>query len=464
MRDVVRLLPIAVVALLVSDCGTSSVITTDPTPAKCQLSLTAPSVVDAAGGSSTFAVTADPECAWRASPGAEWISGLSPASGQGSATVQFRVAPNETASSRDGDILVESDRVRVSQRAQCRFDLAPASQSMGSAGGAGSVAVTAPSDCAWTATATVTWISLSEPFTGSGSGSVRFTIAPNSGNERTGTIIVGGQRSNITQAGNSPSPPPTPPNCSYSIAPGTQNIGAAGGTGAPIGVSASSGCPWSATSSVAWIAVTSGASGAGNGTVAFTVAGNIGGLRSGTLTIAGQTATVTQAACSYSISPSSQNFSAAGGASSPVTVSTLNTCQWTTVSNASWITVSSGAAGAGNGSTGFIVAANTGSGARTGSLTIAGLPFAVTQNAPCTQTLSPSGQTFSSIGGDGAITVDSLPGCQWTSRSNAPWISVQSGVTGNGVGRVEYRVDANFGGARSGTISIGDASFTVTQQ
>jgi hypothetical protein len=463
MREVRRLLPFAVVAVFVTGCGTSSVITTDPTPAKCQLTLTPPSVVDAAGGSSTFAVTADPECAWRATPGAEWISGLSPSSGQGSATVQFRVAPNETASSRDGDILVESNRVRVSQRAQCRFDLAPASQSIGTAGGAGSVAVTAPADCPWTATATVTWISLSEPLAGNGSGSVRFTVASNSGNERTGTIIVGGQRSNLTQAGNSTGPPPPPPNCSYSIAPGTQSIGAAGGAGAPIGVSTSNGCPWSASSSVAWVAVTSGASGAGNGTVAFSVAGNTGGQRTGTLTIAGQSATVTQAPCTYSISPGSQSFSAAGGASVPVAVSTLSTCQWTTVSNASWITVSSGAAGTGIGSAAFIVAANAGAG-RTGTLTIAGVPFAVSQDAPCTQGLSPSNQTFSPAGGDGSITVVSPPGCQWTSRSNNAWISVQSGVTGNGGGRVEYRVDANSGGTRSGTISIGDATFTVTQQ
>jgi hypothetical protein len=41
---------------------------------------------------------------------------------------------------------------------------------------------------------------------------------------------------------------------------------------------------------------------------------------------------------------------------------------------------------------------------------------------------------------------------------------VQSGLTGNGSGRVEYSVDASSGGSRSGTISIGDATFTVTQQ
>ena len=49
--------------------------------------------------------------------------------------------------------------------------------------------------------------------------------------------------------------------------------------------------------------MTSGASGSGNGSVAFTVAANAGGARTGTITVAGQTFTVTQAAavvsCTY---------------------------------------------------------------------------------------------------------------------------------------------------------------------
>ena len=48
--------------------------------------------------------------------------------------------------------------------------------------------------------------------------------------------------------------------------------------------------------------MTSGASGSGNGTVAFSVAANTNSARTGTLTIGGQTFTVTQAGlgCSFS--------------------------------------------------------------------------------------------------------------------------------------------------------------------
>ena len=40
--------------------------------------------------------------------------------------------------------------------------------------------------------------------------------------------------------------------------------------------------------------ITSGASGSGNGTVAFTVAANPGASRNGTIVVAGQTFTITQ--------------------------------------------------------------------------------------------------------------------------------------------------------------------------
>ncbi|MBP6821374.1 MAG: BACON domain-containing protein, partial [Acidobacteria bacterium] len=55
---------------------------------------------------------------------------------------------------------------------------------------------------------------------------------------------------------------------------------------------------WTATSNAAWITITSGTSGTGNGTVNYSVATNTGAIRSGTMTIAGQTFTVMQSASS----------------------------------------------------------------------------------------------------------------------------------------------------------------------
>ncbi len=83
--------------------------------------------------------------------------------------------------------------------------------------------------------------------------------------------------------------------CSFSINPTSRSHTAAGGT-ASVTVTAGAGCNWTAVSNNGFITITSGSSGSGNGTVNYSVASNTGtASRNGTLTIAGQTFTVTQA-------------------------------------------------------------------------------------------------------------------------------------------------------------------------
>jgi C1A family cysteine protease len=86
----------------------------------------------------------------------------------------------------------------------------------------------------------------------------------------------------------------------------------------------------------------------------------------------------TGSSCSYSLSPSSQSLSQPVGSGS-VTVTTQSGCAWTAASNAGWITVTSGASGTGNGTVNYSVTQNTGAKSRTGTLTIAGKTFNVTQ-------------------------------------------------------------------------------------
>jgi len=83
--------------------------------------------------------------------------------------------------------------------------------------------------------------------------------------------------------------------CTFSISPSSQSFDAVGGTG-NVSVQTSSGCSWSATTSVTWLSVISGASNTGNGTVVYQVQANTTGVaRAGSLTIAGETFTVNQA-------------------------------------------------------------------------------------------------------------------------------------------------------------------------
>ncbi|MGH9845746.1 MAG: Kelch repeat-containing protein, partial [Blastocatellia bacterium] len=103
------------------------------------------------------------------------------------------------------------------------------------------------------------------------------------------------------------------------------------------------------------------------------------------LTVDGRTANRVRVAfaggatsCNYSISPTSQSFNANAGTGS-VNVTAPNGCAWTAAGNASWITITSGSSGSGNGTVNYSVAQNTSAAQRTGTMTIAGQTFTVTQ-------------------------------------------------------------------------------------
>jgi hypothetical protein len=167
---------------------------------------------------------------------------------------------------------------------------------------------------------------------------------------------------------------------SFGIQPNSESFGAAGGTGTAIAVTTAAACSWTATTSDPWITITSGTGGIGNGTVTFQVAANLAGARTGTMTIAGQTFTVSQASgCVFTVAPTSfdRDNSAVTGLTIDVTAGAG--CSWTAVSHASWIAVTAGGSGNGSGTVVFNLDGNKGKG-RTGTLTVAGATVAVVQD------------------------------------------------------------------------------------
>ena len=87
----------------------------------------------------------------------------------------------------------------------------------------------------------------------------------------------------------------------------------------------------------------------------------------------------TSSHCFYSISPASQFFVSQGG-TGVINVTSSSNCTWYTQSNASWITINSGNNGTGNGTVNYSVSANETTSQRTGTITIAGETFTVTQD------------------------------------------------------------------------------------
>ncbi|MEP7339705.1 MAG: RHS repeat-associated core domain-containing protein [Acidobacteriota bacterium] len=85
--------------------------------------------------------------------------------------------------------------------------------------------------------------------------------------------------------------------CTFTISPGSLNFDTGGGSGGILVTASQPSCTWSATPNVPWISITAGDNGTGTGTVVFAVAFNPATTsRTGTLTVAGQTFTVNQAA------------------------------------------------------------------------------------------------------------------------------------------------------------------------
>ncbi|MBF0536980.1 MAG: DUF1566 domain-containing protein [Nitrospirae bacterium] len=257
----------------------------------------------------------------------------------------------------------------------CNFAITPTSKTFTLSGGSDNVTVTAVTGCTWSATSNVSWISVTSGSSGSGNGSVFYSVTANTGAlQRIGTMTIAGKTFTVTQDGTG---------CTYSITPTGKQFTSSVGNDS-VSVTAPTECTWSAASNFSWITVTSGSSGSGNGSVTYSVTANTdAGQRMGTMTIAGQTFNVTQdgATCSYSINPTSKQFTSVGGNDS-VSVTTGTGCTWGASSDVSWITLTSGNIGTGSGGVTYSVAANTTANQRMGTMSIARQTFTVYQDAP----------------------------------------------------------------------------------
>ena len=171
----------------------------------------------------------------------------------------------------------------------CSYSLYPTAAPFQASGGAGTVNVNprSPSSCAWTASSNAPWITISSGSAGSGSGTVGYSVAANtSAQSRSGTLAIAGQTFTVNQA-----------------APIAILVGSAAGTTSVVlpntGTSTDTGS--GSFLSIPIVDLIPGVDG-GAGSVLAHIAYDAfsgTGTRTGTLTIAGQTVTVTQAGTNY---------------------------------------------------------------------------------------------------------------------------------------------------------------------
>jgi hypothetical protein len=256
----------------------------------------------------------------------------------------------------------------------CSFTVSSSSLSVPANGGSYTTTVATTTGCGWTGVSNAGWITVTSGGSATGNGTVAFSVAANtSSSPRTGTLTIAGRTLTVTQAGT----------CNFTLTPTTQNVVAAGGAQSA-GIATTSGCGWTAAShNTGWIAITAGSSGTGNGTVAYNVSSNSStSSRTGTLSIGGNTLTVTQngvaGGCTFAVSPMAHAATGDGGTFT-TNVTTQTGCTWTTVSSASWITINSSANRTASGTATYTVETNRLRRTRTGTVTIAGQVVTITQ-------------------------------------------------------------------------------------
>jgi hypothetical protein len=451
--------------------GISHTVTQAGVPCSPSLSPSSQAVVAAGGAGSVAVAQAAAECTWTAVGNVSWVAVTGGGTGSGlSSSMAYSVEPNTSSNPRSGTVTVAGLTFTVHQAGlSCNYQLMPSSAEIPPAAMTGlTVQLSAAvADCAWSSSANAAWLHVTNGGSGLGGGTITYRADANANSApRAGTLTISSQTFTVSQQGRT---------CTQQLSSTGAYIGAAGGAGSAVSVTSSApDCTWTAASNApTWLTLTSPNSVTGSAGVTWSAAENTSSqLRTGTLTASGQTFTVSQAGrtCAFSLSSSSTPapLDAGGGTGGSVGItSTATDCQWTAASNAPWVTVTGGAAGTGNGVTAFTAAPNPSSVARTGTITVAGLIYTVTQaGRSCGFALAPTTATVGPAGGSGLVSLSALVSdCTWTASSNnVDWISVTSASPGVGSASVTYAVSANPRHAqRTGTLAVAGRTFSVSQ-
>jgi len=149
----------------------------------------------ASGGGMTVGIQTTGACPWTVSGLPVWITVSGAASGAGSATVTLVISPNSGAA-QSATISIAGVSVTVTQPAAatvpCTYSVSPTTFQAPALGGSLTVSIQTGASCPWAVSGLPGWITASGASSGSGSGSVTFMVAPNSGTALSATILIAG--------------------------------------------------------------------------------------------------------------------------------------------------------------------------------------------------------------------------------------------------------------------------------
>lgn len=445
------------------DFGGGQTISVTQAAAGCTYSLTNPATVAVGGGAVSVPLTTGAGCAWVAASQATWLSFTSPKSGSGSATLQLTASANPNAQPRVSTVKVGQASAAILQSGTCSYTLNPTSANIPGGYTEGTVTVTpSAGTCTWSASSLDNWLSITGGGAGTGNGTVLWAAAENpGGTPRTGSLQIGDRFFAVTQAA-----------CSITLSSTSIGVGGPGGFGAV--ALTGGGCAWTASSNDAWITITSGATGTGDGVVNFSIAANPAGTpRSGTLTVAGQTVTVnqTQATCVYSAPGSPAQLTAIGGTGS-IALTGIPACPWSATSDSSWLTLTGPASGTGSATINYSYTPNNALTIRTANVYVMGIQYVLIENGVRTtanQTpIAAFRDNFSALrilrSGDSASTslggvIEGDPEIAQVPDKNDAWIVAK--IAGGGIVVNRYQASGASGWYGLGGVFAGKPAITA---
>ena len=279
----------------------------------------APSIplLSANSGTVNLAITTDvPGCAWTLNTVSPWLH-FNTASGNGNQTVSAGVDANSSQQSRLAIITANARRTFLYQAGQtaCQFIFTPGEMALPSTSARELILVQpASSTCTWTATSDQPWLHILSSGGGPGSGTVTIGTDQNAGSVRTGHVTVGGQTLTIGQSAGG---------CPITLSSGANAFGPAGGIGSFTVLTGSSLCSWQVQTASSWIVLpsTQPATSYGQGTVRFSILPNsTTSARTGTLTVNGQTVTVSQSTSFNDLETQAGNYTSSGSGGTGVSL------------------------------------------------------------------------------------------------------------------------------------------------
>jgi hypothetical protein len=170
------------------------------------------------------------------------------------------------------------------------FQFAPASASVSYAAVSGTANLTvSPANTSWTSSSNAAWLTITSGLSGTGSGPIGWSVSQNTSSAgRTGAITVSTATFSVIQGGMP---------CIFTLSSQSGNLPASGGSGSFTVTSVPADCAHGSYSFANWLTVTSSFDVPGVRRLTYSASANTSGAqRVGTITVAGQTFTVTQPA------------------------------------------------------------------------------------------------------------------------------------------------------------------------